>query len=185
MYSTYVLAEYNTYWHHPNGLCFGDTGWSKAPGPDTGGNPPSPTHTPGATDPKLGTLSGSGGTGGTGTVSSVVITGNTTTITYTDGSSDVIVKVVNADGTLTTVNIHIPAGTGTATTVVNADRSVTVTVGGVAATIASGNSVTLSNGATVSNATTANSSGSTSSGGLLNQNAIGYRRISWKELIRN
>jgi hypothetical protein len=27
--------------------------------------------------------------------------------------------------------------------------------------------------------------GSSTGGGLLNQNAIGYKRISWKELIRN
>jgi hypothetical protein len=90
------------------------------------------------------------------------------------------------DGTVTTTTVHIPAGvSGEATAVENEDHSETVTVGSVSATIGAGGTATLSNGATVTTSTTANAAGSTGSGGLLNQNAIGYRRISWKELIRN
>jgi hypothetical protein len=148
LFSTYVLVEYNTYWHHPNGLCFNSTGWTKAPGPDTAGNKPTPIHTAGATDPKIGNLSGNGGT-----VVSVVTAGNTTTITYVDTSKDVIVRVVNADGSVTTTTTHFAAGMNT--------------------------------GTVTSTTTTANSSGGSGSGGLLNQNAIGYKRISWKELFRN
>lgn len=180
LYSTYVLAEYITYWHHPNGYCFNSTSWTKTPGPDNGSSTASPPAA-GATDPKIGNLSGTGGT-----VTSVVTTGNTVTITYVDGSRDIIQRIVNADGTVTTITIHIPAGvSGTPTTVANADTTVTVTVGGVNATVASGGSTTLSNGATVRAATKANTAGSSGSGGLLNQNAIGYRRIFWKELIRD
>ena len=189
LYSTYVLAEYNTYWHHPKNGCFNSTGntgtstgipWTKTPGADNSTSSPS-TPTPGATDPKIGNLSGSASN-----VSSVLTVGNTTTITYTDGSIDISLRIVNADGTVTTITVHIPAGVAsTATASANADGTVTITVGGVSATIASGGSATLSNGATVSAATTANTAGSSGSGGLLNQNAIGYRRISWKELIRD
>jgi hypothetical protein len=191
-FSQYVLAEYNIYWHHPNKSCFGpqpnNSGtWTKAPGPDTGGNPPNPTPTPGATDPKLGNLGGSGNTNVTNVAITRTDTSTTTIITYLDGSFDVVIRSVNADGTVTTVTIHFPSGTYGAppTAVVNSDRSVTVTINGVSVTVAAGSSSALNNGVTINNTTTANSGGSTTSGGLLNQNAIGYRRISWKELIKN
>src|SRR5690606_1365543 len=53
LFAQYVLAEYNTYWHHPNGKCYGDTGWSKAPGPDNGSSTAS-AKAAGSTDPKIG-----------------------------------------------------------------------------------------------------------------------------------
>jgi hypothetical protein len=109
---------------------------------------PTPIHTAGATDPKIGNLSGNGGT-----VVSVVTVGNTTTITYVDTSRDVIVRVVNADGSVTTTTTHFAAG--------------------------------MSTGTVTSIKTTANSKSEDGNGGLYNQNAIGYKRISWKELIRN
>lgn len=180
LYSTYVLAEYTTFWHHPTSGCFGSAGWTKIPGPDNGSSTAS-TPAPGSTDPKIGSLSGS-----SSNIVSVVTVGDTTTITYVDGSRDIIQRIANADGTVTTITVHIPAGvSGSATVSANADGTVTVTVGGVSATVASGGSATLSNGATVSAKTTANTAGSSGSGGLLNQNAIGYRRIFWKELIRD
>jgi len=185
LYSTYVLAEYITYWHHPNGFCFYSTGWTKTPGADNGSSTASPPAA-GSTDPKIGNLSGSGGT-----VTSVVTVGDTTTITYTDGSKDIIQKISNSNGTVTTITTHFPAGiSGTILHVVNADSSVTTTIthtDGTTATgtAAAGSPVTLSDGTVVTNTTTANTAGSSGSGGLLNQNAIGYKRISWKELIKN
>jgi hypothetical protein len=185
-FKDYVLVEYNTYWHHPDGLCFDSATWTKTPGPDNGSSSPS-TPAAGSTDPKIGSLSGTGGT-----VSSVVTTGNTTTITYADGSRDIIQKITNANGTVTTVTTHFPAGVnGTVVHVVDsATGAITTTVthadGSTASgTASAGGSATLSDGTTVTNSTTANTGGSSGSGGLLNQNAIGYRRISWKELIRN
>lgn len=183
-FAAYVLAEYNTYWHHPNGKCFHSAGWTKTPGADTGGST-SATKAAGSTDPKIGDLSGS-----SSNVVSVVTVGDTTTITYIDGSKDIIQKIVNADGSVTTITTHFPSGVGgTISHVINADRSVTTTIthtDGTTATgtAAAGSSVTLSDGTIVSNTTTANTAGSSQSGGLLDQNAIGYRRISWKELIR-
>jgi hypothetical protein len=101
-YSTYVLAEYNMYWHHPSDICYGQTGWVKAPAPD---NTTATLSTPaaGSTDPKIGDLSGSGG----GTVTSVVVVVNgnvtTTTITYSSGRTATITRTKNADGTVTIV----------------------------------------------------------------------------------
>ncbi|MEW6314683.1 MAG: PilC/PilY family type IV pilus protein [Pseudomonadota bacterium] len=102
LYSTYVLAEYTTFWHHPNGLCYGDAGWTKAPGPDTGSSTPV-TPAAGSTDPKIGDLSGGGG----GTVTNVTrtVSGNvtTTTITYSTGGQATIKRTANNDGTVTIV----------------------------------------------------------------------------------
>lgn len=141
----YVLVEYIFYWHHPRNMCYSTSGtawsqskawnttalmtgsgWTKAPPPDiavsTANSPPAS----GSTDPKLGVL------GSTGTVSSTAtsVAGNvtTTTITYTDGTSQKIVQTANADGTVTIVSTMYAVGgavTSTSTNVVaNAAGSV-------------------------------------------------------------
>ncbi|OGS72450.1 MAG: hypothetical protein A2063_03045 [Gallionellales bacterium GWA2_60_142] len=185
LFKDYVLAEYNTYWHHPDGLCFDSSTWTKTPGPDDGTTSAS-TPAAGSTDPKIGSLSGSGGT-----VTSVVTSGETTTITYVDGSRDIIQKIANANGTVTTITTHFPAGiNGTVVHVIDsATGAVSTTVthaDGSTATgsATAGGSTTLGDGTSVTNSTTANTAGGSGSGGLLNQNSLGYRRISWKELIR-
>jgi Tfp pilus tip-associated adhesin PilY1 len=200
-YSKDVLAEYSIYWHHPNGLCFGpqpsskatntpvkQATWTKAPAPDTALPLQVLGPTPGATDPKIGNLGGNGG----GKITNVTITktptSSTTTITYADGSFDVVIRTVNTDGTVTTVTVHFPPntyGNATPTVTSGSNGSVNVTVNGTTTTVTAGSSTTLTNGVTISNSTTANSAGTSTSGGLLNQNATGYRRISWKELIKN
>jgi hypothetical protein len=194
LYSTYVLVEYNVYWHHPTDGCFNSTGststssgvaWTKTPPADNSTSSLG-TLTPGATDPKIGNLSGSASN-----VVSVVTVGDTTTVTYLDGSKDIIQKIANSNGTVTTVSMHFPSGVTVTsyTNVVNADGSVTTTVvtslGTFTGSGTAGGQVALGGGITASNSTTANTSGGGASGGLLNQNAIGYRRISWKELIRD
>jgi hypothetical protein len=101
-FATYVLVEYTAFWHHPTNGCYGDPGWTKAPGADNGASTPISPAT-GSTDPKLGDLSGSSG----GTVTSVtrVVAGNvtTTTITYSTGKTATITRTANADGTITIV----------------------------------------------------------------------------------
>ena len=101
-YATHVLAEYTTFWHHPNGKCYGDAGWTKAPPTDVSASS-AVTPAAGSTDPKLGDLSGSGG----GTVTSVtrVVAGavTTTTITYSTGKTATIKRTANPDGTVTIV----------------------------------------------------------------------------------
>lgn len=127
-YNTYVLAEYTTFWHHPNGLCYGVAGWTKAPAADTSGCTPITGQTyctapaSGSTDPKIGDLSGTGGT-----VDTVETIGNTTTITYTDGTQATIVRTTNADGTVTIVTTD---ALGTVTTEVVANTSGNVLTGG-------------------------------------------------------
>lgn len=183
-YAAQVLVEYNLYWHHPTNGCFDATGWTRTPPADNSTSSTKPGAA-GATDPKIGSLSGS-----PSNVASVTSSGNTITVTYVDGSVDIVQKIVNADGTVTTVTIHSPSGVPTSySSVVNADGTITTTVttGGVTytGTAASGGSVALGGGITADNTTTANAAGGSGTGGILNENALGYKRISWKELIRN
>ncbi len=100
-YNTYVYAEYTTFWHHPNGKCYGVAGWTKSPPQDESSSAPE-TPNAGATDPKIGDLSGGGGT-----VVSVTrtVVGNvtTTTITYSGGGVATITRTANADGSVTFV----------------------------------------------------------------------------------
>lgn len=54
-FAKYILAEYTAFWHHENGICYGQSGWKPNPEQDT--SPPSTkTTTPavGASDPKDG-----------------------------------------------------------------------------------------------------------------------------------
>jgi len=97
-YNTYVLAEYTTFWHHPNGKCYGDPGWTKMPPQDNSSSAPQ-TPAAGSTDPKIGDLSGGGGT--VVDVTRVTV-GNvtTTTITYSNGSQATITRTQNADGSI-------------------------------------------------------------------------------------
>lgn len=95
-FQNYVLAEYNTYWHHPNGKCYGDTGWSKTPGPDNGSSS-SATKATGSTDPKIGELGV-----GAGAITDVTTTTEghvtTTVITYSSGLTARIVRTANSTG---------------------------------------------------------------------------------------
>ncbi|MDD2685621.1 MAG: PilC/PilY family type IV pilus protein [Gallionella sp.] len=192
-FQQYVLAEYNTYWHHPNAKCFDTSGWSKTPGADNGGSkmacgPTSKDKTPCVgTDPKLGDLSGTGGT-----VTSVDSTNpNKVITTYADGSKVVVETIHNPDGSVTTVTTRIPAGVnGIVSSIRNADGSVTTTItltdgSSASGTASSGSSTTLGSGITSDNKTDANLDGSGSKGSLIDQSSIGYKRISWKELHRD
>jgi hypothetical protein len=125
LYSQYVLMEYATYWHHPNGKCYSDSGWTKTPPADNGTTTPI-AKAPGSTDPHIGNLSaGSAGTGN-GTVTSVktTIAGQVTTsvVTYVDGTHATIVRTANSDGSVTIVTTD---ATGAITTqkVMNLDGS--------------------------------------------------------------
>jgi len=113
-YATYVLAEYALYWHHPNNLCYGVTGWTKSPGADNGSSNPA-TPATGSTDPKIGSL----GSSGTVTSSTTTVVGNVTTLTthYSDDTEIIIQKTANPNGSLTVVTTaYSAAGTVTSTT---------------------------------------------------------------------
>jgi len=120
LFSTYVLAEYTTFWHHPNKKCYGDTDWTKKPGADTGSSSLS-TKNPGSTDPKIGSLGAV--TPGT----------TTTTVTGADGStvSTTVVVALNLDGTYTTTTTvtTTTAGGDTSSTTASSTSS-SVEIGG-------------------------------------------------------
>jgi Tfp pilus tip-associated adhesin PilY1 len=126
LYATYVLAEYATYWHHPNGKCYNSTGWTKTPGADDGASDPS-AKAAGSTDPKIGDLSAGGGSGVTIVSVTTTVDGNVTTtvITYSNGSRATIVRTVNtSDGTVTIVTTDA-LGNTTSQTIANTEGSVT------------------------------------------------------------
>lgn len=115
-YTTFVLTEYTTFWHHPNKFCYGQAGWTKAPPPDTSGGAKAITPAAGSDDPKYGSFqSTSGITSVTSTTSGNV----TTTVTvYANGTQKTVTETSNPDGTLTRVTIN-PDGTSSTVTLAN------------------------------------------------------------------
>jgi hypothetical protein len=117
----YQLAEYTIFWHHPNGKCYGDTGWGTTQAiayQDYAGSATAMTRAPYSTDPKDGTFGSStggtttgGGTTGTGSTSG---TSTTTTITLADGTVVTQTITTNTDGSVT-VTLVGPDGTETFT----------------------------------------------------------------------
>ena len=110
--STYVLAEYTTFWHHPNGTCYGESGWTKLAPQDTGsGNAGTPAA--GSTDPKVGAFG-------------VPVTTAGGTSTYPPDST----AVNNSDGTTTTTTVTVTVTTnadGSTTTSKKTDKNTTYT----------------------------------------------------------
>ncbi len=147
-FSNWVLGEYNAYWHHPNGKCYGDAGWVKnAPADNTTSN--QLQGAAGATDPHIGNLAGTtggsivsvvttvtsagtgAGTGGSGTNSGAgtktVSSVSTTKITYSNGAVATIVVTTYSDNTKQTVTTD---ASGRVTTVITADPAGSVKTGG-------------------------------------------------------
>lgn len=114
-YGTYVLTEYATYWHHPNNLCYGSTGWTKTPGADNGSSS-STAKAAGSTDPKIGSF----GVATPGTT--------TTTVTNSDGSTTTttVVVALNADGTysVTTTVTNTSGSVSTSSTSTTSSNSI-------------------------------------------------------------
>ena len=104
-FSSYVLAEYTTFWHHPNGICYGDSGWIPAPPQDfdssSGGAPP-----PGSEDPRGSFSLLPDGDGVTLTGVTTTVSGSMTTYTYhySDGTTKTETRTYNGDGSVTIVN---------------------------------------------------------------------------------
>jgi len=100
-FKNYVLAEYTTFWHHPNKACYGDLDWVA--------DPPEDFSDPGkVTDPVPGSADPTGGIWGFGlaiihtdTVTSEDGLTVTTTYTYNDDSTHVRSETTNDDGSIT------------------------------------------------------------------------------------
>ncbi len=117
LFTTYVLAEYTTFWHHPNGKCYGDAGW--VPNPPEDNSPPSTktaARASGSMDPNDGAFIAAPA-GVTVTDVKTTVNGNVTTIvvTYSDGKTDRTVISANGDGT-ESVTMTDRAGTATLAT---------------------------------------------------------------------
>ncbi len=113
-FTTYVMAEYTSFWHHPNGECYGDAGWVPDPPEDLVSDANAKTAAAGSADPKDGIFSA-----GMAIVGAPLITVDgfitTTVITYSDGLTYTKVEV-EGDNT-TTVTETFRDGTTTETIV--------------------------------------------------------------------
>ncbi|MCX7107340.1 MAG: PilC/PilY family type IV pilus protein [Methylococcales bacterium] len=120
-FKTYVLAEYTIYWHHPNGKCYGKSGWVADAPEDTISDAVAKTKATGSADPTDGvfasglavlskttttTAGGSTKSGGT----------TTTTINYADGTHATTIVVNNGDGSTTTTTTLRDGTSSTETT---------------------------------------------------------------------
>lgn len=100
-FTSYVLAEYTAYWHHPNNKCYGETLWVPNPPEDHVADAIPQDPAIGSADPKDGIFS----LVGTGTASTV-----TSTSTNADGTITVTTVVTHADGSHTTTTAITDAG---------------------------------------------------------------------------
>jgi hypothetical protein len=86
-FAQYVLAEYTTFWHHPNGACYGDSDWVPNPPQDAVSDAKAATPAVGSSDPKDGTFGTVGDVDTPATVTSVVNNSDgSVTVTYSDGT---------------------------------------------------------------------------------------------------
>src|SRR5206468_7812505 len=88
-WQAYQLAQYTVFWHHPNGKCYGASGWGTTAAiayPDRAGNASAVTGVPNNGDPTGGSFTGSGGGTGTGGGQGGTPAGTATQITLPDGS---------------------------------------------------------------------------------------------------
>ncbi len=100
-----ILAEYTVFWHHPNGKCYGDSGWVKNPAGDSSAGKKVARAAAGSTDPKEGAFDATVPVNVTVVSITSTITGNTTVITttYSDGKTSTITITANGNGTETVV----------------------------------------------------------------------------------
>jgi type IV pilus assembly protein PilY1 len=115
-FSTYVIAEYTAYWHHPTEICYGKSGWVPDAAQDLISDAIAKTPATGNQDPKGGVFSGAGGT--INTVTTVNGDTTTTVITYVGGLQYIRADKNNGDGT-TTVTQTFTDGSTTVTTINN------------------------------------------------------------------
>ena len=115
--ATYLLAEWSTFWHHPNGKCLG-TGWVKDPPMDT--SPPdfSKAKTPaaGSSDPPRDQFGSVVSTTTTTTTDPAVSGGTirTTVTTYSTGAKVIVEEYINSKGKVTkTIITNVPPPSGT------------------------------------------------------------------------
>jgi len=102
--ATYLLAEWSTFWHHPNGNCLGSPGWVKDPPQDTSVSTAAPnTPAAGSQDPPRDEL-GSVVSTTTTTVADPNVPGGkirTTITTYSTGAQVIVEEYLDNKGKVT------------------------------------------------------------------------------------
>jgi len=135
--ATYILAEYSTFWHHDNGFCMGDAGWTATPPLVTGGGTAYTTPAAGSEDPPrdgFGTITGTTTqtssattttTDAKGKVTTVTLTTTVTTTIYSSGARIIVTVVTDSSGKVvdTTTQTVLPPGGTTAGGVVPPNQS--------------------------------------------------------------
>ena len=113
-FSQWVIAEYTSFWHHPNKYCYGQAGWIPAPEQNFASGGKTATPAPGSADPKDCVF----GVGVTIIDVTTTVSGNTTTTvtTYSDNTTYTKIVTNNGDGSKTIKHIY-PDGTVEVTTV--------------------------------------------------------------------
>jgi hypothetical protein len=153
-----LIAEYTTFWHHPNDLCMGSAGWKKDPAQDPINDATPATPAVGSTDPKFGSFGVNPAAGGSAS-------SNTTTT---------VNSVLNANGTTTTTTV-------VTTIVTNADGSTSTTTTTTSSTTsaATGGNSGIDTGGAVSSGGGINSDGTDT-----RTKAASLGRVNWRELQR-
>ena len=101
---SYVLAEYTTFWHHPNGKCYGDVGWvPNAPENVSAASTRSVNRAAGSADPVDGIFTATVPSTVTVTSITTAAAGDTVTTTtrYSDGKTSTVSVRNNNNGTET------------------------------------------------------------------------------------
>lgn len=91
------LAQYTTFWHHPNGKCIDDSGWTKAPPADTVSNATSKAPAAGSADPTGLFMVGTNGELIGGQL------GSTTTYQSFNGVEVLVIRTFDANGVTQTL----------------------------------------------------------------------------------
>lgn len=126
-YRKHMLALWTFFWHHPNGKCYGGSGWLKNPPQDPAGTKPGKPP-PGTDDPRDGHFNAVGNNAGGlvcgGDLKSKTLTFNKETLTttevrtYSSGCTVTVVTVRDGSG-MVTVKTTVKVGTQTETTTVS------------------------------------------------------------------
>jgi len=116
-FTNWVLAEYTSFWHHPNKFCYGQAGWVPDPPEDFEYKAGFDARAPGSADPQDGIFA-------EGLAFETVITteGNvtTTTTTYSDDSQYIKIVTENDNGS-TTIYQQFRDGTEETVTIAGGD----------------------------------------------------------------
>ncbi len=104
-FTTYVLAEYTSFWHHPNTFCYGETGWVADPPEDFTSSDHDQIAADGSADPKDGVFGAGLAIIGIEVIVSIDGLVTTTTTTYSDNTQYIKIETINDDDSMTTYQL--------------------------------------------------------------------------------